>query len=107
MESYKDGTYGDLWLSACMVLCNRCHYALHKGLILCPTCGIRYTLVGSDSCRTCFDATHPEIVAERERRKYEREQKKRELKKARNAAIRASRKKITQKTRQKRGSLPR
>jgi hypothetical protein len=106
-ESYKDGTYSDLYFSACMVLCGSCHYAVHHNLQLCPICGEKYHRLGSDMCRLCFDRSHPELVAEREKRKYQFEQKKRELKKAQNAAIRASRKKITQKRGSQRGFLPR
>jgi len=51
-----------------MVLCNRCHLALHKGMRLCPVCKRRYTRYSS--CYTCL----PEAEKKRmqENRAYER-----------------------------------
>lgn len=69
LQSYSDGTYVDLYLSGCMVLCNRCHFALHKGLILCKRCGKKYHLVGADCCRDCFIAENPEITEKKNNRK--------------------------------------
>ena len=69
LESYSDGTYTDLYLSGCMVLCIRCHYALHKGLTLCSRCKSHYHIIGATVCKTCFNELHPEIVAAKEKKK--------------------------------------
>jgi hypothetical protein len=34
------------------VLCNRCHFAYHKGMHLCPTCKVKYT---KNKYATCFN----------------------------------------------------
>jgi len=82
LTSYKDGTYGDLYLSGCIVLCTRCHFALHKGLVLCKRCGKHYHLIGADCCRSCFMELHPEMV---EAKKVKADEKKALLKKLRDA----------------------
>jgi len=41
-------------LSRCIVLCKRCHFALHHGRILCPNCHERYMPVGRDCCWNCL-----------------------------------------------------
>lgn len=66
--SYKDGSYADLYLSSCMVLCFRCHYGVHHGLLLCKRCGKKYHRVGADMCRDCFNEMNPEIVEARKKR---------------------------------------
>jgi len=81
LESYKDGTYSDLYLSGCIVLCNRCHFSLHKGLTLCRKCKLHYHGVGADVCRICYLAEHPEIV---EAKKKKEQEKKALLKKLRD-----------------------
>jgi len=68
-ESYKDGTYEDLYLSGCVVLCNSCHYAVHHGLLLCKRCGTRYHGVGADMCKSCWLELHPEMVEARKKKK--------------------------------------
>ena len=72
LTSYSDGTYGDLYLSGCMVLCNRCHFSLHKGLVLCGKCREHYHLVGADCCRNCFVLAHPEIVEAKKKKEDEK-----------------------------------
>jgi len=79
LESYKDGSYLDLFLSGCIVLCNRCHFALHKGLVLCRKCKQHYHLSGAECCRSCFMLAHPEIVAAREKRKEDAKALKKKL----------------------------
>lgn len=69
IESYSDGTYTDLYLSGCMVLCIRCHYAVHHGLLLCKRCGSRYHGVGADMCKSCWLELHPEMVEARWKKK--------------------------------------
>ena len=64
-ESYKNGTYTNLQMSGCVVVCNRCHYAIHHGLLLCKRCHTRYHGVGADFCKSCWLELHPEIVKAR------------------------------------------
>lgn len=71
MESYKNGTYADLYLSACVVLCNRCHFAVHHSLLLCRVCGKKYHRLGADMCRDCFNREHPEIVEAKKKKEEE------------------------------------
>lgn len=70
-DSYK-GHYTDLELSCCVAYCNRCHFALHKGLKLCK-CGEHYHRWDQEMCRFCFEKAHPEVVEARE--KYVKDQK--------------------------------
>ena len=79
LESYN-GCYTDLELSGCMVLCSRCHFSLHHGLILCPVCKKHYFRVGGEMCKSCYLEKHPEIAEARA--KYELEMKTR-IKKSR------------------------
>ncbi len=65
MESYK-GVYSDLELSGCIVLCRRCHFALHKGFVLCQVCRQHFHRPGAEMCKPCFMSAHPEIVKARE-----------------------------------------
>ena len=65
IESYK-GMYTDLELSRCVPYCKRCHYAVHRGLKLCPMCGVRYCRWDNDLCRDCWEREHPEIKEQRE-----------------------------------------
>ena len=78
LKSYSDGVYLNLYLSGCIVLCNRCHFSLHKGLVLCPICKSHYMRVGSDRCYSCFILSHPEILEARERKKEEIKRARRE-----------------------------
>ena len=79
INSLKDGTYLDLYLSGCIVLCTSCHYALHHGRKLCPICKERYAPFDADMCYTCYQSAHPEIKENIERRKRERQDIQRKL----------------------------
>ena len=68
LDHYGTPEYIDPYLSKCMVLCRRCHHALHKGMKLCPVCKKNYCPVDADSCYDCL----PEHM------KFEIEQKKRD-----------------------------
>ena len=65
----KDIDYLDLYLSGCVVLCNRCHFALHKGLVLCGKCRTRFHRLGTDLCYTCYVESNPRLAEEIEKRK--------------------------------------
>lgn len=83
LESYK-GCYTDLELSGCIVLCSRCHFALHKGLVLCPVCGKRYYRVGGEMCKSCYLEAHPEVAAARERFMLEQKARRKKSSKVRH-----------------------
>ena len=68
-DSYKNGEYPDLDSCGCKVDCPPCHYADHNNLELCPVCGERYMVCGSDMCRTCYNEMHPEEKETRAQRK--------------------------------------
>jgi len=79
LESYKDGNYGNLYFSGCIVLCTRCHFSLHKGLVLCKRCGLHYHSIGAESCRGCFNIAHPEIVEAKKKKVEETKALKKKL----------------------------
>jgi len=70
-ESYKAGYMTREVLAQCTPLCNRCHYAVGRGQVLCPVCREHYAPWDADPlmCRPCYDRVHPEIVAARIRDK--------------------------------------
>ena len=37
----------------CQVLCGRCHFALHRGMILCPKCRVAYRNPRFPTCAKC------------------------------------------------------
>ena len=74
-----DDVYLDLYLSGCLVLCNRCHFAIHKGLTLCPNCRQRYMRIGSTVCYSCYLLNNPDIAEQTRRRKEEVKQLKKKL----------------------------
>jgi predicted amidophosphoribosyltransferase len=77
-DSYGKPEYISLYISGCIPLCIRCHFALHKGLSLCPSCRIHYTF--GALCRYC----DPEYAKRKEdalKRKEERNKKAREYRK--------------------------
>jgi hypothetical protein len=41
-------------LKDCIALCKKCHFALHKGLVLCRTCKKKYHLKQHSSCWNCI-----------------------------------------------------
>ena len=57
----------------CIVLCNRCHLALHKGMKLCPICKEKYHKTSYAMCWDCFTKTPrgKEVLARREKEEYE------------------------------------
>ena len=45
--------YTELSPKKTIILCNRCHYAREKGLLLCPVCRIRYRRPRNPMCSEC------------------------------------------------------
>jgi predicted Fe-S protein YdhL (DUF1289 family) len=85
--------YLDLYLSGCLVLCNRCHFSIHHNLTICPNCREHYTRTGATVCFGCYLRANPEVA---ERITIAKEKKKRLQKELR--------KKFTQKEKPKRDS---
>lgn len=88
-ESVK-GHYDDLTLSQCVAYCNKCHFAVHKGLKLCGKCNQHYHRWDALMCRVCFDEEHPEIVQAREEYVARKEAADKELKAMRKEKARAA-----------------
>jgi len=63
-EYYGKPGYIDLHLSGCMPMCNWCHRAVHRGLVLCPKCCEHYMGALKEMCKYC----DPEIKAREEAR---------------------------------------
>jgi hypothetical protein len=86
IKSLSDGTYLNLYLSGCVVLCTKCHYALHHGRKLCPKCKKGYCPFDTEMCYDCYKKEHPEIE---------------ELKHKKKEEIKALRKKLNKQAREK------
>ncbi len=62
-SSYAEGLYLQFDVAQCMVLCRRCHAALHHGLKLCPVCKENYAPNERETCWSCYVKAHPGITA--------------------------------------------
>jgi hypothetical protein len=71
INSLSEGIYLDFYLSGCVVLCTRCHFALHHGKKLCPTCKEHYCSFDTEMCYPCYVKLHPEIEEARVKKKEE------------------------------------
>jgi hypothetical protein len=58
-------------IAKCTPTCTRCHRAGHKGLKLCPRCGLNYTPWDVETCWPCYAKTHPDEIRAREKRTRE------------------------------------
>jgi hypothetical protein len=87
LESYEDNeVYLNFYLSGCIVLCRRCHFAVHKGLVLCPRCKKNYCSPRYEHCYSCLDTNTKTVIEERKeiykmkqrklRRKYDADKRK-------------------------------
>jgi hypothetical protein len=97
-----DDIYLDLYLSGAMVLCNRCHFSLHHGMVLCPRCKSKYMRVGSTICYSCYLDSNPEIRERIAARKEEVKRIKRELAKSVRQKYKESHDKDSHPTKRKR-----
>lgn len=52
-EKYLE-TYMDFSPENVLILCKKCHFALHKGMVLCKVCKKKYHKRRFDMCYTCF-----------------------------------------------------
>lgn len=70
--------YLDLYLSGCIILCNRCHFAVHHSLILCPRCKTHYMGIGADVCYSCYVLSNPALAESMEIAKEKKKRAQRE-----------------------------
>lgn len=75
-NSYGDTVYMDFYLSGCILLCRKCHAALHAGRTLCEypheDGENHYRWHDADKCSYCFLKEHPEIA---NKKKFEKKLK--------------------------------
>jgi len=79
-NGYGKELYLDFFLSQCVVLCRRCHSALHAGKVLC-VCKKHYKPFDAEMCFTCYASKYPEVL---EKVEIAKEQKKRKDKEYRH-----------------------
>ena len=84
-----------------MVLCRRCHSALHKGLKLCPVCKKKYAPNEADCCFSCYCDAFPEVKERVELAKVQRKKKQRELRKKRYNEAKTAKKLIKKQQKEK------
>jgi hypothetical protein len=81
-NSYGDDTYMDFYLSGCILLCSKCHTAVHVGRVLCDRVHEdgenHYKWHDAEMCSYCFLKENPEILEKskenkRIKRKIQRE----------------------------------
>lgn len=71
-NGYGPEIYMDFYLSKCVILCRRCHAALHKGLVLCQ-CKKHYRPFDAEECFTCYSTKYPEVL--KKVKQYKEDQK--------------------------------
>lgn len=87
-SSYGKELYLDFYLSKCVVLCRKCHSALHAGKVLC-SCKRGYKPFDADECFNCYSEKYPEVL---EKVKLAKEEKKRQEKLRRKKAYQKAKK---------------
>jgi len=93
-QNVKDGAYSDLYLSGCIVLCNKCHFMYHRRhKRICPVCNVGWRHLDTDRCYECHLKAHPGLSEEIAARKEKRAVEDRQYKNARNAKNRAAKRK--------------
>lgn len=84
-NSYGPEIYMDFALSECILLCARCHAALHAGRVICERehddGEIHYRWHDAEMCGFCFLKLHPEIKIAAEKAKKEKQKRQREARK--------------------------
>jgi len=72
-NEYGSDAYMDFYLSGCVLLCRKCHQAVHVGKTLCTNThsdGVNhYRWHDAEMCTYCFLALHPEIKINAELKK--------------------------------------
>ena len=93
-QNVKDGAYSDLYLSGCIVLCNKCHFMYHRRhKRICQVCKVGWRHLDTEMCYECHLKAHPGLVEEIAARKEKREEEDRQYRNARNAKNRAAKRK--------------
>lgn len=93
-QNAKDGAYSDLYLSGCIVLCNKCHFMYHRRhKRICPVCKIGWRHLDTEMCYECHLKAHPGLSELITARKEKIEMENRQRKNDRNAKNRAIKKK--------------
>lgn len=88
-NAYGDEVYMDFYLSGCVLLCSRCHAAIHAGMVLCEYQeGVfhvdgnkHYRWHDAEMCGFCFIKVHPEVKIAAEKAKKEKLKRAREARK--------------------------
>lgn len=92
-DSYGDEVYMDLYLSGCILLCNRCHAALHAGRVICERDHddgeTHYRWHDAEMCSYCFKKEHPEVIEAAARAKRAKQKRQRELRKKEGQKVKA------------------
>ncbi len=92
-NGYGDQVYLDFYLSGCVLLCSRCHAAIHAGRVLCEREHAdgekHYRWHDAEMCSYCFLQEHPEIKELAEIARAEKRKRQRELRKAQAAKVKA------------------
>lgn len=90
-NGYGDQVYLNFYLSGCVLLCSRCHAALHAGKVLCEREHAdgekHYRWHDAEMCSYCFLQEHPEIKELAEIARAEKRKRQRELRKAQAAKV--------------------
>lgn len=65
-------------MSQCVPFCSRCHFAAHRGLVLCPSCKKHYFKRDNPNgkCKWCMGDTWKEL---QDKKRIQRNKKRREL----------------------------
>ena len=106
-NGYGDQVYLNFYLSGCVLLCSKCHAAIHAGLVLCERDHAdgesHYRWHDAEMCSYCFLKIHPEL---KEQKKRDRNKAKRKKTQARAAARHPCRYRgIEQKCKRKPGTI--
>jgi len=92
-NSYGDLAYMNFYLSGCILLCSRCHAALHAGKVLCEREHAdgenHYRSHDAEMCSHCYLQEHPEIKELAEIARAEKRKRQREIRKAQAAKVKA------------------
>ena len=85
-NSYGTSAYMDFFLSGCILLCSRCHAALHAGRVICERehddKEVHYRWHDAEMCSYCFLKLHPELKEQKKRDRNKQRRKKVQARKA-------------------------
>lgn len=85
-NSYGSTAYLDFFLSGCILLCRKCHAALHAGKVLCERehadGEVHYRWHDADMCGYCFLLLHPELKEQKKADKNRTKRKNRQIRQA-------------------------